>query len=37
MQMKIKKGHRDYLDANGMKRYVTEVEVNEILLLTKTK
>jgi single-strand DNA-binding protein len=25
--------HRDYTDANGVKKYVTEVQVNEILLL----
>lgn len=27
--------HRDYTDANGIKRYITEVEVNEMLLLDK--
>ncbi len=27
--------HRDYTDNDGIKRYITEVEVNEILLLDK--
>ncbi|MCC7029324.1 MAG: single-stranded DNA-binding protein [Chitinophagaceae bacterium] len=27
--------HRDYTDATGNKRYITEVQVNEILLLDK--
>ncbi len=27
--------HRDYTDASGTKRYITEVQVNEILLLDK--
>ncbi len=27
--------HRDYTDADGVKRYITEVVVNEILLLDK--
>jgi len=25
--------YRDYIDANGVKKYITEVQVNEILLL----
>jgi single-strand DNA-binding protein len=27
--------HRDYTDATGIKRFITEVQVNEILLLDK--
>lgn len=27
--------HRDYTDSNGIKRYITEVQVNELLLLSK--
>ncbi len=27
--------HRDYTDTTGIKRYITEVQVNEILLLDK--
>lgn len=27
--------HRDYTDAQGIKRYITEVQVNELLLLDK--
>lgn len=27
--------HRDYLDNNGIKRYVTEVEISELLILEK--
>jgi single-strand DNA-binding protein len=27
--------HRDYTDTNGVKRYITEVQVNELLLLSK--
>jgi single-strand DNA-binding protein len=27
--------HRDYTDATGTKRYITEVQANEILLLNK--
>lgn len=28
--------HNEYIDPHGIKRYVTEVQVTEILLLTKT-
>jgi single-strand DNA-binding protein len=27
--------HRDYTDTNGVKRYITEIQVNELLLLDK--
>lgn len=27
--------HRDYTDASGVKRYITEIQVNELLLLDK--
>ena len=27
--------HRDYTDSSGIKRYITEVQVNELLLLDK--
>lgn len=27
--------HRDYLDQQGVKRYITEIQINEILLLGK--
>jgi len=30
-----KLNHLDYTDANGVKRYLTEIQVNEILILEK--
>jgi single-strand DNA-binding protein len=27
--------HRDYTDSNGVKRYLTEIQVNELLILEK--
>lgn len=27
--------HRDYTDSNGVKRYLTEIQVNELLILDK--
>jgi single-strand DNA-binding protein len=30
-----KLNHRDYTDSNGVKRYLTEIQVNEILILEK--
>ena len=27
--------HRDYTDANGVKRYVTEVQISELLIMDK--
>lgn len=30
-----KLSHRDYTDASGVKRYLTEVQVNELLILDK--
>lgn len=27
--------HRDYTDTQGVKRYITEIQVNELLLLSK--
>jgi single-strand DNA-binding protein len=27
--------HRDYTDANGVKRYLTEIQVSELLMLAK--
>ena len=27
--------HRDYTDTNGVKRYITEIQINELLMLDK--